>query len=394
MSAATPSATATLSPDHTSKHGPVTQVSKLLRRRNKALLDHDKHGFLRSIDRAATGLRTDQATLYDNIRDVPLASWHSTVDPQSVSVHHSRGTDSWGYSMYTTYSFTGLPHQKAVRRQRIDVAQRADGWRITALTEVGTHVEPWDLGKTSAVRSGRVIVLGVDTSRKQLRAVRSLATAAVPKVDSVWTDHWAQGAVVEIAPSPSAVDKLSGGEDLDQFAAVAAGESDTDADGDVLHWDRVVINPKSWKRMDELGRRVVLTHELTHIATGSLGSVPTWIAEGFADYVGWKNTGVPARYVAQELAQEIRKDGPPQHLPDAADFHGDDVDDAYEEAWLAARYVVYRYGEHKLVQLYHELAAESGTSKADQNDALHKTLKVSRKSFTKSWSIYVKSQLD
>lgn len=387
------SATATLSPSPTSKHGPVGAVSKLLRKRSRALLDHDRAGFLRGIDRGAPELRADQATFYAHVKSVPLATWKYRIDPKSGLEHHTKGSESWEYTLYTTYGFAGVQGDKAVQRQRVNVARRTGGWRITALDDLDRHPEVWDLGEATAVRSKHVVVIGVGTDHDELRKIRALAREAVPRVDGVWDRHWAHGAVIAVPRNASGVDRLVEKKGLEEFAAVAAGETGIDAKGDTLHWDRIVVNPKSWKRMEPLGRRVVLTHEMTHLATGSLGSVPTWVAEGFADYVGWKNSGVPARYIAQELAARVRHGHVPHKLPEGTAFRGDHVDEAYEEAWLTAKYIVFRYGESKLVEFYQKMAAQSGTGKHAQDTALRKTLGVSRSAFTDGWSSYVEGQL-
>ncbi|MGH3097183.1 MAG: hypothetical protein ACRDMV_14445 [Streptosporangiales bacterium] len=386
-------ATATLSPSPISKHGPVAAVTGLLRRRARALLHHDKGAFLHGIDRAATGLRADQAAFYRNVRAVPLATWKYRIDPKSGLEHRTKGADSWEYTLYTTYGFEGVRGDKAVQRQRVDVAKRMGGWRITEIDDLDRRPEVWDLGKATAVRSEHVVVIGVGTDRDELRDIRALAREAVPRVNGVWERKWAHGAVIAVPKNASGVDRLVEKSGLEEFAAVAAGETGINAKGDTLHWDRIVINPRSWKRMESLGRRVVLTHEMTHLATGSLGSVPTWVSEGFADYVGWKDSGVPARYIAQELAARVRDGHVPHKLPEGADFRGGHVDEAYEEAWLTAKYIVFRYGESKLIEFYETMAAQSGTGKQAQDRALRKTLGVSRSAFTDGWSSYVEGQL-
>lgn len=386
-------ATATLSPSPTSKHGPVGAVAKLLHRRARALLDHDKQRFLHGIDRAATELRADQAAFYAHVKSVPLATWKYRIDAKSGLEHRTKGADSWEYTLYTTYGFKGVRGDKAVQRQRVDVAKRMGGWRITALDDLDRHPEIWDLGKATAVRSEHVVVIGVGTDRDELRDIRALAREAVPRVNSVWEGKWARGAVIAVPKNASGVDTLVEKDGLEEFAAVAAGQTGINAEGDTLHWDRIVVNPRSWKRMEPLGRRVVLTHEMTHLATGSLGSVPTWVSEGFADYVGWKDSGVPARYIAQELAARVRDGHVPQKLPGDADFRGGRVDEAYEKAWLTAKYIVFRFGETKLISFYKAMAAQSGTGKKAQDRALRQSLGVSRSSFTNGWSSYVEGQL-
>lgn len=388
-----PTATATISPSPTSTDGPITDVRKLLRARAKALLDGDRSGFLAPLDGAARSLRDRQGTFYDNIHGVPLASWVSSPDRGTARRLPGSGVESWSYTVVTVYAFSGLTDEKAVLDQRVDVAKRPEGWRIIDIADRQTQPEPWDIGRTTSVHDGRIVVLGIGASKKELTAVEHQAADAVPRVDAVWRGGWEHGAVVVVPADATEAATLSGTEQIEPLAAVATGGSGVDPAGRLRRWDRVVINPSAWKRMSDTGRLVVLTHELTHVATGSLGSVPMWVSEGFADYIGWKDSGIATGTIAEELRAEVRKGHVPKDLPDEADFHGTRVDEAYEEAWLAARYIAFRYGEDKLLRVYREMAMRSGTGKTDQDKVLRSVLGVSRSAFVHGWQGYVEAQL-
>lgn len=388
-----PSATATLSGGPTSKHGPVKAVRHLLQERSAALRGGDRAGFLAPIDDAAEALATRQGRFYDNVRGADLASWSYLVDPKSARRDHAKGGDSWSYNVYATYSYDGLASQRAVSSERMEVVRRPEGWRITSVASSDKHLEPWDLGKTTSVHDDRIVVLGVGTSKAKLRAIQRQAADAVPEVDDVWDGNWARGAVIVVPGDTEGAAKLSRTSNVASLAAVATGASAVDASGELQHWDRVVVNPTAWQKMNDTGRSVVLAHELTHVATGSLGTVPIWVSEGFADYVGWKGTGVGMRDVAREVGADVRDGDVPSDLPTEAEFRSDDPDQAYEEAWLAAKYVAFRYGEDKLVALYRQMAFQSDDSKASQDKALQATLKVSRSEFRNGWRSYVKARL-
>ncbi|GAA3149067.1 hypothetical protein GCM10010466_44990 [Planomonospora alba] len=147
--------------------------------------------------------------------------------------------------------------------------------------------------------------------------------------------------------------------ETDAEAAVLAGASGPGATAGMAALataDRVVVLPSGYARLSEVGRDVVITHELVHVATGATrgGRVPTWLSEGFADYVGYAGTGLDTRTVAAELAAEVRAGVLPEGLPGPADFApgAPRLAQAYEEAWLACRYVAERFGERALVRLY------------------------------------------
>jgi hypothetical protein len=155
--------------------------------------------------------------------------------------------------------------------------------------------------------------------------------------------------------------------------------------------DHVIIEPEGFGRLSEVGRRVVLAHELTHVATeaATSGNMPTWLVEGFADYVGYLDSGLPPRVAAAELAEEVRAGVLPQELPGREAFKAGSarLPQVYEEAWLACRYIAERFGAERLVALYR--AARDG----DPGTAMARTLGVTLGDFTEDWRRYVRRQL-
>lgn len=389
-----PSATATLSGDRIPKNGPVKAVRRLLDDRASALRGGDRAGFLASIDTAAEPLASSQREFYDNIRGADLASWSYLVDADSASHKSTKGGDRWSYDVYVSYSLDGLASRPAISTERVTVVERTEGWRFTKISAADQHVEPWDIGKTTSVHDDRIVVLGVGTPKAKLRKIQRQAADAVPAVDDVWDGDWARGSVIVVPPDTETAAKLSDTSNVASLAAVATGASAVDGSGDLQHWDRIVVNPAAWKKMSDTGRSVVLAHELTHVATGSLGAVPIWLSEGLADYVGWKGKGVAMRSIAREVTKDVEDGDVPSDLPVEREFRGDDPDQAYEEAWLAAKYVVFRYGEDKLVELYREMAKQPDASKKSQSKALEATLDVSRSEFRHGWQSYVEARLD
>ena len=74
----------------------------------------------------------------------------------------------------------------------------------------------------------------------------------------------------------------------------------------------------AWLALPATGRQVLLTHEITHLATGSAGdaNVPLWLVEGFADYVGLLRSGLRVDSVAAAVLDPVRSGQPaPAALP-------------------------------------------------------------------------------
>ena len=79
---------------------------------------------------------------------------------------------------------------------------------------------------------------------------------------------------------------------------------------------RVFVNPTVFGRLKERGAQVVMSHEATHVATGAtFASMPTWLQEGFADFVALDGAGVPVELAARQILDRIRKEGLPRRLP-------------------------------------------------------------------------------
>jgi hypothetical protein len=84
---------------------------------------------------------------------------------------------------------------------------------------------------------------------------------------------------------------------------------------------------------------VVLTHELTHVATRATAkvTVPLWVEEGFANYVAYHGSGLAPRVVAAEVLPLVRAGTAEDHLPstEAFDAARGPIAPAYADAWLA-----------------------------------------------------------
>ncbi|MEU9885484.1 hypothetical protein [Sphaerisporangium sp. NPDC051011] len=241
----------------------------------------------------------------------------------------------------------------------------------------GEHPEIW--GHARVVRGTRSLVIGTataseadlaDLARRADRASLVVARVAGPVRPLVLVPATTAQAATLAAPAS-----------VDGLAAVAAT-------------DRVIIEPGSFARLSDAGRDVVLAHELTHVATGAAtdARTPKWLVEGFADYVGYLRSGIPVREAAAELAAEVRAGRTPSALPGPDDFAPGSprLAQAYEEAWLACRYVAARYGEPALVALYREFRRGD---RADAAGALPRALGVPAGRFTGAWRAYVKAEL-
>ncbi|MBB2911881.1 hypothetical protein FHS43_003161 [Streptosporangium becharense] len=222
-------------------------------------------------------------------------------------------------------------------------------------------------GEVTAVRGEHSLVLGHRVPSTALRDLAVRADQARRAVGAVW------GPVRALVLFPA----------TDAEAAALAGAGSTRGLAAMATADRVIVLPSGYARLTPTGRDVVVAHELTHVATGATrgGRVPVWLSEGFADYVGYRDAPIPVREAAAELATEVRAGTVPVRLPVSADFApgAPRLAQAYEEAWLACRFIAERFGERALVRLY-------------GND-VGSTLGLPEAGLTEAWRDYLRREL-
>jgi hypothetical protein len=222
-----------------------------------------------------------------------------------------------------------------------------------------------------------VITVG-DHGRRDLALARQ-ALVDVAKVLPGWHGRL----VLEAPASEEQLDQALAAPE-GQYANIAAVTTSVDGSlvpGAPVH---VFLNPAVFDGLGPRGAQVVVSHETTHVATDATFTtgVPTWLLEGFADYVALAHAGIPVATAASQILARIRKDGPPDHLPTAADLDpsATGLGATYEEAWLAARFIAQRYGEARLVTLYRRVSAGLGLS-----DAFRRILGTSEDAFVSRW---------
>jgi hypothetical protein len=305
-----------------------------------------------------------------------------------------------------------LPHGSTIARVRLDyrlvgsdsvverdqyftVVPRGGHWLLASNDDatargLKTERDIWDLGPVRVVRGENSLVLG-DASTKELHRLAAEADRGVKDVGGVWKRDWSRHPVVVVPKSQSDMATLIGsnGKGLSQIAAVTTGSFETG----LSRGDRVVVNPEAWHTLGVLGRRVVLDHEMTHLATRAItvNDVPIWLSEGFADYVAYRAVEVPTNVVAGDVLDDVRDGKGPDQLPDDGDFDAarGDIAAAYEGAWLACRMIAERYGQKKLIALYVAYADDKTAPAAGE---IKTTLGITEAELVKQWRSYLASR--
>jgi hypothetical protein len=394
-------ATGSGTPTQDAAAGRADAVEALLADRARAVSTGDRALFLGTVDPAATDFYAAQGRLFDRVAGLDLAEWSYAVTGDGPGFTADRAsrlpTGSAIVRVRLTYRLSGT-ETTTDREQYLTVVPRGNRWLLAADTDASpsgldTERDLWDLGPVRVVHGDASVVLadrrGASVAR--VRAIADEADLAVRDVDDVWTGEWSRRPVLVLPRSQQDMATLIGsdGDGLAQIAAVTTGSFESG----LSRGDRIVINPAAWDILGALGRRVVLTHEMTHVATRSSSVVapPIWLSEGFADYVAYQASPVPAAVVASDVLDDVRDGDVPRSLPTADDFdasHGD-ISAAYEGAWLACRMIAERYGEKQLVAFYSAVTDSSGEGYPEE---MREVLGIGERSLVRDWKAYLRDK--
>ncbi|GAA4625535.1 hypothetical protein GCM10023196_030080 [Actinoallomurus vinaceus] len=389
-------------------------VTAILQRRSRAVLAHDRAAFLATVDPSAQAFRAGQETLFDNLTKIPLATWReSLADTRAAAA----ADDGWTARLTLTYRLRGFDAADVAYTQYLTFGRRKDaGWFVSGDGSThGLRDDPqiWDGGGLTVIHGRRSLVIGEDgaavgdgtgtadaseTRTAELRDIARRLDTGVGLVSDVVGDRWSREVVALAPATEQEAEELVG--DVRNLGDIAALATVSGAAGDPEHGaDRVIITPTAFDRLNGLGRHVVLTHELVHVAMGGArdSRTPMWLIEGLADYVGYKKAGVSTRAAARELAAQLASGDVPAAPPGRSAFSGsgERLSAAYEEAWLACRMIAERYGEGRLVRLYRTAASEPGDAGDPriEDRALRSVLGIGSSEFAAQWRAYLRKEL-
>ena len=386
-------------------------VRSLLEARSRAVLDRNRAAFLAGVDPTATEFRERQGRLFDALGDVPLSGWSYDLDPDlsqpgnaELDRRHGEGR-WWAPEIALRYSLTGIDAQPAFQRHVLTFVERDGRWLLASDDDFAARGERtaralWDTGPVIAVRGRASLVLGRPDARPLLTRLARAVDAAVPRVTRVWGEEWQRAVAVLVPGSQAELGELLGkpGE-LSQIAAVATAELLERSGRTTAVGDRIILNPPNFADLGPVGRQVVLTHEVAHVATRQATGpdIPAWLVEGLADYIGYLDTDVPVTVAARELRADVRAGRLPAALPTDDAFRGDNPDlaQAYEQSWLAVRLLVEQYGEAEVLRVYRFLgASDSGPDgRAAALDTALAELGTDTEQFTAAWRASLERRL-
>jgi len=390
-----------LTPFAASTVAPITEqalqraaIQQVLDARTRAVALKQVEGFNQTVASGDASFVSQQKMLANNLVTLPFDRWRYRIVEQLDSsdvvagpLLRRYGTEAKSFSVEVTYHLAGFGSLDSVGARVMTFVSKGASWKVVGDVDTGAFREPWDVAPLT-VQTGQDVLMLISGNAIPVQAVMKQAEEAVRSVTAIWGRDWDRRVVIVV---PSSQDQLGtmlrrDGAGYSNLAAVATAEAR--GGPGVGPSDRVWINPSGFQRITTLGRLIVLRHEITHVATRA--AIPSdfdiWLEEGFADYVGYLNSGVSQKVIASELLADARAGRIPSKLPNKADFRPTNkkLSQAYEGAWWAARFIADRYGQAVLIRVYRTALARKNQSTA-VDTALRSELGISTEELTKLW---------
>jgi hypothetical protein len=384
------------------------QAQTLLDHHAKAVLGRARSAFVSDLDPAssASAFRSSQEDAFDNLRDVPLTSWSYTLavpvngpseNSEAASRYHApvlimRVDFSYALKYVDPAPATYQLYLTFVKQDgRVHLAGDADVQDSGGTSWHG----PWEFGPIVVRRGTSSLVLAHPSYAADLAEISAAVDAAVPRVSAVWGTGWNQQVAVIVPNSQAEMNEVI--DNTLPLAQIAATTFVDRVSGDKALGVRVAVNPANLTRLDPVGLRITLTHEVTLVATWATksASTPTWLSEGFAEYVANLDTGQSVSFAASELDKEVKAGTIPAALPTTTDFTSDAarLPQVYEEAWLACRLIAERAGAAALPAFFRSVSASALTQDAAVQAAFESTLHEDTATFTSVWQQYLRTEL-
>lgn len=370
----------------------TAEVAALLRRRAAALVAGDEAGYAGTVADASGDDGIRQLGAYAAARalrvsrlEVGTVLLRAPGDGGATAVPGTARAE-----VEVRYRVDDLDSDDRTARLAYELLLTDGRWSVASERPVGSSPSPpWVAMPDLRVRRGEHAVVAGTAPVARLAEQVTVVDRALPALRSQWTDTPPR-VLVLVPATASEADALLGRSTTALGAVAATTEGPTGRDGTATG-DRVVLDPTAGARLTASGREVVLTHELTHVAVRATvpGRAATWLAEGYADHVGYGRAKVPTSRLLAPLAAEVRAGHAPRELPGTADLQPTTgaLEVPYLAAWQAVELVAERHGEAALRGLVVEGSSTGSDAEAEAatDRALERVLGTSRAELTAAW---------
>jgi hypothetical protein len=378
---------------------PRAELPRLLARRANAVLAGDRAAFLATVDRRQRSWYREQATLFERMRTAPFSAFAYRVLDQRADTRlrrRYRAEQVEVARVQARYRFRGQDASPVLARYSYTFALTRSGWRIAGDGDGRFRgrddVEIWDSGPVRTVRSARTLIVHHPGQEALARRLLRVADKGYAQVGAAWTGRWERKAVILVPRDEEEAERLVGARNLARVAAVASSSVESGAAERVLG-NRIVVNTDNVSGYSDLSLQILITHEMTHVATRTLGDgVPLLLVEGFADWAALRPLGYPFRVTRPALAR-LGRAGFDGDLPSDAEFRGPQAAVAYDEGSAFCLWVAETAGPAKLRALYRQFAGSESPTSAQLDRGFRRVLGVSRRTAEGRWAAWVRAQL-
>ncbi|HYJ69994.1 MAG TPA: hypothetical protein VEX15_20255 [Nocardioidaceae bacterium] len=367
------------------------RASQVLQSLGVAWLHADETAF---VDAAGASRAAHQwaGQVYDALADLRVR-W---IDLRYVAVDPETAADPLGFTadVEVRWELDAGPAHQIYRTAPVMISLRFsyNGDRIDVVGLDGDTDDPvpvWLAGPVDIESTDGGTCIAVPEGVDLDTCAALLDVAADDLANIVSTEQTANRPVVVMVPNTDSTAAMLLGQEADDLTQIAAVTTTIDGSSSVQAPAEVVVNPTVFDDLSRRAAQLVMSHEVTHAATGATASsIELWVAEGFADYVALASGRIPVERAASQILSYVRKHHPPEHLPTAQEFsaHRHGLGRTYEAAWLIFRMLGAYYGDDSVVDFYDEV--RTGTP---VEDALLDTIGLDLDGLTAAWQDYLTS---
>ena len=275
----------------------LAEVQRVLDARVDAVSRGDRDAFLATVDPSAPqAFRIAQATSFDGLRSLPLASFSLTArleDTGDLGVGlSSRYGDAPTFLPETRLRmrFADYDVRDDVQSLFLTFVQRGARWYVAGDADLAPlGIESfhglWDQGPVVVQRTPHFLVLSHPPEAARAANLAAIAEEALGTLDQRWGEPWSHRVPLVL---PASIDELAlilqATFDLQNFVAFVSYGSVRDRDWEATA-PRIYIQDRNLSRYQHDYQVRTLTHELNHVAVAPLAGplIPAWVHERVAD---------------------------------------------------------------------------------------------------------------
>jgi hypothetical protein len=342
--------------------------------------------------------------LFDRMATVPFASFSYTVPDPLQDVGGDRARQRYAptavsvFPIEASFGFRGQDASPFVARYYYTFAVTDSGWRIAGQDDVPaplrSDVEIWDGGPVQTVSSSRTLVVFHPGGSTLARRLLTVAEQGYAQVTASWSGKWDKRVVILVPRDQREAQRLVRSRSLTDVAAVTSSAIEAGPLHRLLG-NRIIVNTSLVKSYRTLDLQVVLTHEMTHVATRAIGvGVPLYLVEGFADYTALRPLGAPLRVTRPSLALAVRASRFTGKLPSRSQLVGNDAALAYDQGSSFCLWVAITFGEGKVQALYRSFGdLSTDATRQDEDRRFRRVLGLSRTTAEGRWAAFVRGSM-